>query len=75
MKQVNVDNIKQLFIIDDNALDIKVEDDKMYLYFNINPNIIDNNFNEIEKRISDLESIINLRILGNLNNLNNKLNK
>ena len=39
---------------------------------NIKPDIIDANFNELDKRLSDLEATVKMRILGQLNKLMNE---
>lgn len=56
-------------------LENKPNSKKMILIPNINGNIIDKNFNILEERIANIEATINLRILGNLEVLNNKINK
>jgi hypothetical protein len=42
---------------------------------NIKPEIIDANFNELDKRLSDLEATMKMRVLGQISNLTSKIEK
>ena len=41
----------------------------------IKPEIIDANFNELDKRLSDLEATMKMRVLGQISNLTSKIEK
>lgn len=72
-------NINDLNIILENDDLIDFEYDKesntLSIFQIMNPRIIDLNFNELEKRIENLESQLKLRYLGELNNLKSKVEK
>lgn len=72
-------NINDLNIILENDDLIDFEYDKesntLSIFQIMNPRIIDLNFNELEKRIENLESQLKLRYLGELNNLKSKVER
>lgn len=81
MKEV-VDNIdfKKINSIEINSYNtnkISLSEDGTKLIINslINPSIIDNNFNELSDRMTNIESIIKLKINGMLNNLISRVDK
>lgn len=81
MKEV-VDNIdfKKINSIEINSYNtnkISLSEDgtKLIITSLINPSIIDNNFNELSDRITNIESIIKLKINGMLNNLISRVDK
>lgn len=81
MKEV-IDNIdfKKINSIEINSYNtnkISLSEDGTKLIINslINPSIIDNNFNELSDRMTNIESIIKLKINGMLNNLISRVDK
>ena len=77
LNDVDLSKVKNIVIEDDNVVNffINEENETLSIMSNIKPEIIDNNFNELDKRLSDLEAIVKMRILGQLNNLIGKIDK
>ena len=74
LNDVDLSKVKNIVIEDDNVVNffINEENETLSIMSNIKPEIIDNNFNELDKRLSDLEATIKMRILGQLNKLMNE---
>lgn len=77
INEVDLSKIKNIIIEDDNVINffINEENETLTIMSNIKPEVIDANFNELDKRLGDLESTVRLRILGQLNNLVSKVEK
>lgn len=77
INEVDLSKIKNIIIEDDNVVNffINEENETLTIMSNIKPEVIDANFNELDKRLGDLESTVRLRILGQLNNLVSKVEK
>lgn len=77
INEVDLSKVKNIIIEDDNVVNffINEETETLTIMSNVKPEIIDANFNELDKRLSDLESTVRLRILGQLNNLIGKVDK
>lgn len=77
LNNVDLSKVKNIVIEDDNVVNffINEENETLSIMSNIKPEIIDNNFNELDKRLSDLEATVKMRILGQLNNLIGKIDK
>ena len=74
---INFQNIENIVIENDNVLILMTSEDgkTLYVMSNIKPEIIDANFDELDKRLSDLEATIKMRVLGQINNLTSKMDK
>lgn len=74
LNDVDLSKVKNIVIEDDNVVNffINEENETLTIMSNIKPEIIDNNFNELDKRLSDLEATVKMRILGQLNKLMNE---
>lgn len=79
---IDLDKIKQIEIPDGGNLEFKIENDKLIIDCLVNGSIIDNNFNDVSKAISDLlsrvedvESQLRLRVIGELNKLKSLIEK
>lgn len=79
---IDLDKIKQIEIPDGGNLEFKLENDKLIIDCLVNGSIIDNNFNDVSKAISDLlsrvedvESQLRLRFIGELNKLKSLIEK
>lgn len=77
LNNVDLKNVDKIIIEDDNIVNFIFSDDNktLNIFSNIKPHIIDANFKELDKRLSDVESTIKMRILGQLNNVLNKIEK
>ena len=77
INNIDLSKVKNIIIEDDNVVNffINEENETLTIMSNIKPEIIDNNFNELDKRLSDLEATVKMRILGQLNNLIGKIDK
>ena len=67
VKNIIIDNVVNFFINEEN--------ETLTIMSNVKPEIIDANFNELDKKLSDLEATVKMRILGQLNNLIGKIDK
>lgn len=74
INDIDLSKVKNIIIEDDNVVNffINEENETLTIMSNIKPDIIDGNFNELDKRLSDLEAIVKMRILGQLNKLMNE---
>ena len=74
INDIDLSKIKNIVIENSNVIDLYVNEDgdTLNIMTNIKPEIIDNNFNELDKRLSDLEATVKMRILGQLNKLMNE---
>lgn len=79
---IDLDKIKQIEIPDGGNLEFKIENNKLIIDCPVNGSIIDNNFNDVSKAISDLlsrvedvESQLRLRVIGELNKLKSLIEK
>ena len=74
INDIDLSKVKNIIIEDDNVVNffINEENETLTIMSNIKPEIIDNNFNELDKRLSDLEATVKMRILGQLNKLMNE---
>lgn len=77
INEVDLSKVKNIIIEDDNVVNffINEETETLTIMSNVKPEIIDANFNELDKRLSDLEATVKMRILGQLNNLMGKVDK
>lgn len=77
INEVDLSKVKNIIIEDDNVVNffINEETETLTIMSNVKPEIIDANFNELDKRLSDLEATVKMRILGQLNNLIGKVDK
>lgn len=74
INDIDLSKVKNIIIEDDNVVNffINEENETLTIMSNIKPDIIDDNFNELDKRLSDLEATVKMRILGQLNKLMNE---
>ena len=74
---VKLQDVETIIIENDNVTNIFVSEDgkTLSIMTNVKPEIIDANFNELDKRLSDLEATIKMRVLGQINNLTSKIDK
>ena len=74
INDIDLSKVKNIIIEDDNVVNffINEENETLTIMSNIKPDIIDANFNELDKRLSDLEATVKMRILGQLNKLMNE---
>lgn len=70
---INLENIEEL-TFDENLFDIQLEGKSLIINSKINGEIIDSNFNELDNRITNIESQLRLRINGQLQKLAAELN-
>lgn len=77
LNDIDLSKVKNIVIEDTNVTDLYLSEngDTLSIMTNVKPEIIDANFNELDKRLSDLESTVRLRILGQLNNVISKVDK
>lgn len=77
LNDIDLSKVKNIVIEDTNVTDLYLSEngDTLSIMTNVKPEIIDANFNELDKRLSDLESTVRLRILGQLNNVISKVEK
>lgn len=77
INDIDLSKVKNIIIEDDNVVNffINEENETLTIMSNVKPEIIDANFNELDKRLSDLEATVKMRILGQLNNLIGKIDK
>jgi hypothetical protein len=74
MKKIDLNKNEITSIIyDDKQINIKVEDGALVITSNINCDVIDKNFNELESKIDDINAQIRLRFIGELNKLKVKI--
>lgn len=75
INNLDLSKIEEIIIEDDNVMNITFSEDgkQMILFSNIKPEIIDENFNELDDRVTELESIIKLRLTGQINNILSRL--
>lgn len=60
ISNLDLTKIKEIRIFDDVPLNINISGESMIIDSNLNPRIIDNNFNELENKINKLEHEINI---------------
>nr|MBP3680792.1 hypothetical protein [Clostridia bacterium] len=77
INDIDLSKVKNIIIEDDNVVNffINEENETLTIMSNVKPEIIDANFNELDKKLSDLEATVKMRILGQLNNLIGKIDK
>ena len=77
INDIDLSKVKNIIIEDDNVVNffINEENETLTIMSNVKPEIIDANFNELDKKLSDLEATVKMRSLGQLNNLIGKIDK
>lgn len=77
IENVKLQDVETIVIENDNVSNFIVSKDgkTLSIMSNIKPEIIDANFNELDKRLSDLEATMKMRVLGQINNLTSKIEK
>ena len=60
ISNLDLTKVKEICIFDDVPLNINISGGSMIIDSNLNPRIIDNNFNELENKINKLEHEINI---------------
>lgn len=74
MQTVDVTDVKKIEF-DSNSFNIIKEEDSLKLYSNISASIIDNNFYELDERISNIEAQNRLRLDGELVRCKNEIDE
>lgn len=74
MEIVDVTNVRKIEF-DSNSFNAISEGDSLKLYSNISASIIDNNFYELDERISNIEAQNRLRFDGELARLKNEIDE
>lgn len=77
LSDVDLSKIKNIIIENDNVINLIVSEDgeTLSILSNVKPEIIDANFEELDKRLSEIEATIKMRVLGQINNLTSKIEK
>ena len=77
IENVKLQDVETIVIENDNVSNFIVSEDgkTLSIMSNIKPEIIDANFNELDKRLSDLEATMKMRVLGQISNLTSKIEK
>lgn len=77
IENVKLQDVETIVIENDNVSNFILSEDgkTLSIMSNIKPEIIDANFNELDKRLSDLEATMKMRVLGQINNLTSKIEK
>lgn len=77
MAKFPINNIRNIDVESSNALSVHFDEDESTLIIrsNINTTIIDSNFNELDKRLSNIEAQLKLRFQGEINVLRTKIEK
>lgn len=66
---LDVNNVKKI-VYDENLMNVELNDNgELIFYGNIKGDVIDSNFTELDKRLSDVESQMRLRFLGEIQRL------
>ena len=71
VNDIDLSKVKNIIIEDDNVINLIQSEDgeTLSILSNVKPEIIDANFDELDKRLSELEATVKMRILGQLNRL------
>ena len=74
INDIDLSKVKNILIEDTNVSDLYLSEDgeTLSIMTNVKPEIIDANFTELDKRLSELEGTVKMRILGQLNRLLNE---
>ena len=77
IENVKLQDVETIVIENDNVSNFIVSEDgkTLSIMSNIKLEIIDAYFNELDKRLSDLEATMKMRVLGQINNLTSKIEK
>ena len=77
IENVKLQDIETIVIENDNVSNFIVSEDgkTLSIMSNIKPENIDANYNELDKRLSDLEATMKMRVLGQISNLTSKIEK
>ena len=77
LSDVDLSKIKNIIIENDNVINLIVSEDgeTLSILSNVKPEIIDANFEELDKRLSEMEATMKMRVLGQINNLTSKFDK
>lgn len=77
LSDVDLSKIKNIIIENDNVINLIVSEDgeTLSILSNVKPEIIDTNFEELDKRLSEMEATMKMRVLGQINNLTSKIDK
>lgn len=77
LSDVDLSKIKNIIIENDNVINLIVSEDgeTLSILSNVKPEIIDANFEELDKRLSEMEATMKMRVLGQINNLTSKIDK
>lgn len=77
IENVKLQDVETIVIENDNVSNFIVSEDgkTLSIMSNIKLEIIDANFNELDKRLSDLEATMKMRVLGQISNLTSKIEK
>lgn len=77
LSDVDLSKIKNIIIENDNVINLIVSEDgeTLSILSNVKPEIIDANFEELDKRLSEMEATMKMRVLGQINNLTSKIEK
>lgn len=76
LNDVQLSRINKIIVNNEDVINVNISNngETLLISSNINPKVIDSNFDELDKRLSDLESTVKLRILGQLNKISNEQN-
>lgn len=71
INDIDLSKVKNILIEDDNVINLIQSEDgeTLSILSDVKPEIIDANFDELDKRLSELEATVKMRILGQLNRL------
>ena len=74
INDIDLSKVKNSIIEDTNVSDLYLSEngETLSIMTNVKPDVIDANFNELDKRLSELEGIVKMRIIGQLNKLLNE---
>lgn len=77
LSDIDLSKIKNIIIENDNVINLIVSEDgeTLSILSNVKPEIIDANFEELDKRLSEMEATMKMRVLGQINNLTSKIEK
>lgn len=76
MIAINIEDGIKNIVYDEKLMDLHLEnEDTLIIDTKIKTDVIDSNFNELDSRLSDVESQIKLRFLGEIQRLRGEIEK
>ena len=71
VNDIDLSKVKNIIIENDSVINLIQSEDgeTLSILSDVKPEIIDANFDELDKRLSELEATVKMRIIGQLNRL------